>query len=89
MLKAQALGSFSVTIATFVSAMALMYAVKATGTPRVSTEGNIEGLDLHEHGFPTYPEYLVTGDDGAPKTIDEVPIGPRTFARSEKKRKAT
>src|SRR5579872_3638106 len=87
-LKAQAIGSFSVTIATFVAAMALMYAVKATGTLRVSTEGEIEGLDLHEHGFPAYPEYVVTGDDGAPKTIDEVPIGRRTFARSEKKRKA-
>ncbi len=87
-LKAQAIGSFSITIATFVAAMALMYAVKATGTLRVSTEGEIEGLDLHEHGFPAYPEYVVTGDDGAPKTIDEVPIGRRTFARSEKKRKA-
>jgi len=80
------IGSFSITIATFIVSMALMYAVKATGTLRVSTKGEIEGLDLHEHGFPAYPEYVVTGNDGAPKTIDEVPIGRRTFARTDKKR---
>ncbi len=80
-LKAQMIGSFSITIATFVASMALMYAVKATGTLRISTEGEIEGLDLHEHGYPAYPEYVVTGDDGAPKSIDEVPIGRRTFAK--------
>src|SRR5215469_11084412 len=38
----------------------------------------IEGLDLHEHGFPAYPEYVVTGEDGGPKTIDDVPVGRRT-----------
>ena len=68
--------------------MALMYAVKATGTLRVSTEGEIEGLDLHEHGFPAYPEYVVTGDDGAPKTIDDVPIGRRTLAKPARKMKS-
>jgi Ammonium Transporter Family len=86
-LKAQMIGSFSITIATFIVSMVLMYAVKATGTLRVTTEGEIEGLDLHEHGFPAYPEYVVNGDDGAPKTIDEVPIGRRTFARTDKRRK--
>lgn len=80
-LKAQMIGSFAITIATFVASMAMMYAVKATGTLRISTEGEIEGLDLHEHGYPAYPEYVVTGNDGAPKSIDEVPIGRRTFAK--------
>ena len=37
-----------------------MYAVKATGTLRVSPEGELEGLDLHEHGSAAYPEYLIT-----------------------------
>lgn len=83
-LKAQAIGSFSVCVATFIASMVLMYAVKATGTLRVSTEGEIEGLDIHEHGFPAYPEYVVTGDDGAPKTIDEVPIGRRTGTKLPK-----
>jgi Amt family ammonium transporter len=88
-LKAQIIGSFAVTIATLLSALALMYAVKATGTLRVSTEGEIEGLDLHEHGFPAYPEYVVTGNDGAPKTIDDVPVGRRTLSRPARKLKIT
>ena len=72
---------------TFSSALLLQRtAVKATGTLRITTEGEIEGLDIHEHGFPAYPEYVVTGDDGAPKTIDEVPIGRRTFSLPAKKR---
>ena len=51
-------------------------------------EGELYGLDLHEHGFPAYPEYVVTGDDGAPKTIDDVPIGRRTLARPARKMKS-
>jgi Amt family ammonium transporter len=61
-LLAQAIGSASVCLATFASAMVLMYAVKATGTLRVSAEGELEGLDLHEHGMPAYPEYVIHGD---------------------------
>ena len=86
-LKAQVIGSFSITIATFVASMALMYAVKYAFRLRIPTEGEIEGLDLHEHGFPAYPEYVVTGDDGCPKSIDDVPIGRRTLARPSKAKK--
>jgi len=57
-LIAQAIGSAAVTVATLVAGMALMYAVKATGTLRVSKEGELEGLDIHEHGGPAYPEQL-------------------------------
>jgi Amt family ammonium transporter len=83
-LKAQMIGSFSVTIATFVVSMALMYAIKWSFRLRIPTEGEIEGLDLHEHGFPAYPEYVVTGNDGCPKTIDDVPIGRRTGVKLPK-----
>jgi Amt family ammonium transporter len=31
-----------------------MYGVKATGTLRVSEEGELEGIDIHEHGSPAY-----------------------------------
>jgi Amt family ammonium transporter len=58
-LLAQAVGSVSVVAATLVAAFALMYAVKATGTLRVSREGELEGLDLHEHGVLAYPEYVL------------------------------
>jgi Amt family ammonium transporter len=60
-LMAQTIGSGAVTIATLVVAGVLMYAVKATGALRVSREGELEGLDLHEHGMPAYPEYVLHG----------------------------
>jgi Amt family ammonium transporter len=62
-LIAQCIGSAAVTAATFGVGMALMYAVKATGTLRVSKDGELEGLDIHEHGGPAYPELMggITG----------------------------
>ncbi len=60
LLRAQAFGSFIVTVATFSVAMVLMYAVNATGTLRVSREGELYGLDLHEHGINAYPEYVIS-----------------------------
>jgi Amt family ammonium transporter len=56
----QTIGSVSTLAVTFGVAMALMYAVKATGTLRVSQAGELEGLDLHEHGASAYPEYVLT-----------------------------
>ena len=55
----QLIGSAAVTGVTFVVAMGLMYAVKATGTLRVSREGELQGLDRHEHGLPAYPEFVI------------------------------
>ena len=62
-LIAQAIGSASITVGTFVFAMVVMYASKFTVGLRVSKDGELEGLDLHEHGGPAYPELLggVTG----------------------------
>jgi len=58
-LIAQAIGSGSVVFATLAASAVLMYAVKATGTLRVSREGELAGLDLHEHGMVAYPEYVI------------------------------
>lgn len=60
LLKAQVIGSATITIATFVVAIAVMYAVHAMGMLRVSKEGELHGLDLHEHGISAYPEYVIT-----------------------------
>jgi Amt family ammonium transporter len=40
--------------------MVVMYLVNATGTLRVSKEGELYGLDLHEHGISAYPEYVIS-----------------------------
>jgi len=58
-LMSQIIGSGATVIATLVVAGILMYAVKATGTLRISRAGELEGLDLHEHGTVAYPEYVL------------------------------
>ncbi|HTL48990.1 MAG TPA: ammonium transporter [Verrucomicrobiae bacterium] len=55
-LMAQTTGNVIIGIAALVSGLILMYAVKATGHLRVSTEGELQGLDVHEHGGSAYPE---------------------------------
>jgi Amt family ammonium transporter len=40
----------------------MMYALKYVGILRVSNAGELEGLDLHEHGATAYPEYALAGD---------------------------
>ena len=62
--------------------MILMYAVKATGTLRVSKEGELEGLDLHEHGGSAYPEILIGSGHGVPSTTT-APAQQRRPRRSE------
>jgi len=69
-LVAQAIGSLVITLATFSVALALMYLVNATGLLRVSEEGELYGLDLHEHGISAYPEYLIT-TLGAPSGLSQ------------------
>jgi len=66
--------SLSLTAAAFAIGMVLMYAVKATGTLRVSREGELEGLDQHEHGGPAYPE-LVGGFSSASMGKVQEPVG--------------
>ena len=80
-LAAQAVGSAIITTATFGVALVMMYAVNALGALRVSTAGELQGLDLHEHGVPAYPEYALHGSampSGAPaftqQAYDKVPL---------------
>ena len=60
-LGAQFIGSAVITGVTLAAGFVLMYAVKATKTLRVSEEGELQGLDLHEHGgFAYHQDYLAT-----------------------------
>src|SRR6202049_5102660 len=59
-LVAQAIGSLIITTATFVVALAVMYAVHIPGLLRISKEGELYGMDLHEHGISAYPEYEIS-----------------------------
>jgi Amt family ammonium transporter len=69
-LIAQAIGSGAVVFATLAASFVLMYAVKATGTLRVSAAGELEGLDLHEHGMTAYPEYVIHDTNLTPHLSD-------------------
>jgi len=56
-LKAQMIGSACIGGGALITGFILMYAVHfATGTLRVSKEGELQGLDIHEHGGSAYPE---------------------------------
>ena len=70
LLKAQVIGNVTIALATFVVSLVLMYAVNAMGLLRVSKEGELHGLDLHEHGISAYPEYVIT-TLGSPAGLSE------------------
>jgi Amt family ammonium transporter len=76
--KAQFIGSATITIATFAVSMLVMYAVNALGLLRVSAEGELYGLDLHEHGISAYPEYVITtlGTPSGAHTTDKTSVYP-------------
>jgi Amt family ammonium transporter len=53
-LVAQVVGSLVVTVGVFVVGYALMKAIMLAGQLRISPEGEVEGIDVHEHGAPAY-----------------------------------
>jgi ammonium transporter, Amt family len=56
-LRAQLIGSATCVIVVLGASLLIMYAIKSirgSWTLRVSQDGEIEGLDIHEHGTPAY-----------------------------------
>jgi Amt family ammonium transporter len=53
-LKAQFIGSLTCVVVISAVAWLLFKAVEATGTLRVERDGELEGLDIFEHGSPAY-----------------------------------
>jgi len=60
LLVAQLIGSAITCLATFGISLVVMYALNSVKLLRVSREGELEGLDLHEHGISAYPEYVIS-----------------------------
>ncbi len=75
-LVAQIIGSAVITVATLAVAMAVMLVVNATGLLRVSEEGELYGLDLHEHGISAYPEYVISALGAPSGMTQELPLAP-------------
>ena len=57
---AQCIGSFVISGSCFAIAMAMFGILSLFGLLRISREGELEGMDIHEHGMPAYPEYVYT-----------------------------
>jgi Amt family ammonium transporter len=61
-LQFQIFGSVIICSATFAIALLIMFGLKAVGVLRISAEHELEGLDIVEHGAPSYhPEYAYMG----------------------------
>ena len=57
---AQCVGSAVVCTATFLAAMAMFWALNKVNLLRVSRAGEVQGLDLDQHGISAYPEYVIS-----------------------------
>lgn len=77
-LGAQALGSFTTSIVAFAVSFVMMIVLKRVGVLRVSKAGELEGLDIHEHGASAYPEYALASSVAALSTsavsTDEISV---------------
>jgi Amt family ammonium transporter len=72
--EAQCIGSFIICGATFIVAMIVFGALNLVGRLRISTEGELEGLDIHEHGISAYPEYVISSL-AAPRGMPKDTVG--------------
>ena len=79
-LLAQCIGSFTICAATFTVAMAVFVVLNMAGLLRISKDGETEGMDIHEHGMPAYPEYVVA-PWAAPSGVPMDSVNASTIAR--------
>ena len=59
-LVAQFIGSAITCTSVFAVSMVMFFVLNKFGLLRISREGELEGLDLHEHGISAYPEYVIS-----------------------------
>jgi ammonium transporter, Amt family len=72
--EAQCIGSFTICAATFIVAMIVFAVLNMFGRLRISKDGELEGLDLHEHGISAYPEYVISAL-AAPRGMPQDTVG--------------
>jgi Amt family ammonium transporter len=75
--KAQLIGILCIHGATFIVAMIMFVALNMVGILRISKEGEIEGMDIHEHGISAYPEYVISSlaaPRGMPRDTVGLPV---------------
>ena len=68
---AQFIGSAATVLVAFVASYAIMWVIEAVTDLRLAPEKELAGLDLEEHGAAAYPEYVLSGTDGTPKTLED------------------
>ena len=87
-LIAQIKGSATIIVFTLAAGLLVMFTLKALGLLRVSEAGELEGLDIHEHGAPAYhpepsyegyspiPSVMVGAGGGGtqPQAYEQVPV---------------
>ncbi len=62
LLISQVTGAFAVFAWCMITGFALFAVIKATMGLRVSADEEIDGLDIHEHGSPAYPDFQPVSD---------------------------
>jgi Amt family ammonium transporter len=67
-------------VVAFVAAYAIMWIIEAVTDLRLAPEKELAGLDLEEHGTSAYPEYVLSGNDGTPKTLEDAKVMVRSSA---------
>ena len=75
----QCIGSGIICGSTFALSMLMFWVLGLFGALRISREGELEGMDIHEHGCPAYPEYVISAlaaPAGSPSdTVGVAPSG--------------
>jgi Amt family ammonium transporter len=56
-LGVQAIGVFAIGAWAIIAAFIVLIIIKKTIGLRVSEQEELEGLDMHEHGIDSYPEF--------------------------------
>ena len=78
--EAQAIGILCIHGATFIVALVMFLILNMFGILRISKEGEIEGMDIHEHGISAYPEFVISSlaaPRGMPRdTVGTYPVIP-------------